>query len=72
MCGIAGIFSTLPLDPLKACVERIVKSQHSRGPDFSAIEVISSPGAGIIMGHNRARPSAFAEATTLLWLAGTA
>ena len=40
MCGIAGVYSLRPIEPFRSDVERIVESQHRRGPDFRAIETI--------------------------------
>jgi len=53
VCGIAGVFSSRPIEPLRAGVERIVQSQHRRGPDFRAIESIHGCRAGAVLGHNR-------------------
>ena len=54
MCGLAGrVFvaggdsTSLPL------IERITRSQRSRGPDHQAIESLASPGLGAVFGHNR-------------------
>jgi len=53
MCGIAGIYSVRPIDTFRPEIERIVESQHRRGPDFRAIESIAGRRAGAVLGHNR-------------------
>jgi asparagine synthase (glutamine-hydrolysing) len=53
MCGIAGVYSLRPIEPFRSDVERIVESQHRRGPDFRAVEMIRGRRAGALLGHNR-------------------
>lgn len=53
MCGIAGVYSSRPIEQFEASVARIVESQHRRGPDFQAIEIIRGHRAGVVLGHNR-------------------
>jgi asparagine synthase (glutamine-hydrolysing) len=53
VCGIAGVYTSQPLEAFNAAVARILDRQHCRGPDFRATEVIPGRRAGIIVGHNR-------------------
>jgi asparagine synthase (glutamine-hydrolysing) len=53
MCGIAGVYTSQPLEAFNAAVERILDRQHCRGPDFRATEVIRGRRAGVVLGHNR-------------------
>jgi asparagine synthase (glutamine-hydrolysing) len=51
MCGIAGAITNDPNDLM--IVESIIRSQHSRGPDFSKIDKLSKDAYLLFMGHNR-------------------
>jgi asparagine synthase (glutamine-hydrolysing) len=53
MCGIAGACALQPVETWRSHVQRIVASQHRRGPDFSATEEIGGCGASVVLGHNR-------------------
>ena len=51
MCGIAGVISK-DIDDV-SIIDSIVKSQYSRGPDFSRIEEVYNNEYYIYFGHNR-------------------
>lgn len=54
MCGIAGAFSGSLIDKkIQNLMEDIIESQHRRGPDYRAIEMISGIRTNVILGHNR-------------------
>ena len=53
MCGIAGVYTPRPIGPFRSHVERIVESQHRRGPDFRAVETIVGHRSCAVFGHNR-------------------
>jgi asparagine synthase (glutamine-hydrolysing) len=54
MCGIAGVFSSGFIDnKMKILIEDIIKSQHRRGPDYQAIELIDGIRTNVMLGHNR-------------------
>lgn len=54
MCGIAGVFSSSFIDKkMKNLLEDIIESQHRRGPDCRAIEMISGIRTNVMLGHNR-------------------
>jgi asparagine synthase (glutamine-hydrolysing) len=53
MCGIAGIMAAALSERDRTILEQVVKSQESRGPDFSSVVSLTSPGVECILGHNR-------------------
>ncbi len=55
MCGISGLFATANCDAEagRDFVNEIVASQHSRGPDHQAVELIPAGRSTVILGHNR-------------------
>ena len=53
MCGIAGVYTLQPIGTFRSHVEKIVKDQHRRGPDFRALEMIPGRHSGAVFGHNR-------------------
>lgn len=51
MCGIAGSVSTNTSN--QALIDRILISQHARGPDHLAQTTIQTNHSSVILGHNR-------------------
>jgi asparagine synthase (glutamine-hydrolysing) len=53
MCGIAGVITVRSAEAYRTSIARIVASQHRRGPDFNAVDVLQGQRAGAVLGHNR-------------------
>ncbi|MBZ0319449.1 MAG: asparagine synthase (glutamine-hydrolyzing) [Anaerolineae bacterium] len=53
MCGIAGIFGPHPTSQPRLLLDKILDSQHRRGPDFRAVETIAATRGELLLGHNR-------------------
>jgi len=53
MCGISGIFGPQPVAPWQPLLDKILESQHHRGPDFRATETITAHKGSLLLGHNR-------------------
>jgi len=53
MCGIVGAISTELKDDSLSLVGEVVNDQLQRGPDFQAIEKITTKNTSVIFGHNR-------------------
>ncbi len=53
MCGIAGVVRAGGLQGAFELTERILDSQHRRGPDHRAVEIWSEGAVRVVLGHNR-------------------
>ncbi len=53
MCGISGIFSNYITEQHHVLIDKILKSQLSRGPDHQAMLTMKGNDSQAILGHNR-------------------